>query len=210
MDETLIARETVSAAYAQRAHEYAALFGSRSALAPQDLDFVSSWARNLRGTIIDVGCGPGQWTHTLAELGMAAEGIDPVPEFVTIARQAFPRERFSLGHAEQIETGDATYGGVLAWYSLIHIEPAHLCDALTEFHRVLQPGGSLALGFFEGPRLERFAHAVAPAWFWPLDRMIAVVEAAGFSVTQSEVRSDPGTRRHGALTATRIERDPAN
>lgn len=96
------------------------------------------------------------------------------------------------GRAEHLDAEDASVGGVLAWYSLIHTDPAHVPGVLTEFARVLTPGGSLALGFFEGSEVAPFDHAVTTASFWPLDVLARLVEAAGFTVTGRHARTDPG------------------
>jgi SAM-dependent methyltransferase len=94
-------------------------------------------------------------------------------------------------------------GGILAWYSLIHTDPDRLDPLLAEFARAVRPGGGLAIGFFEGPALVPFDHAVTTAYFWPADLLSAHVERAGFTVTDTDVRTDPGTRRLGTILARR-------
>jgi hypothetical protein len=46
------------------------------------------------------------------------------------------------------------------------------CDpgSRREFSRVIKPGGTLLVGFFEGPAVDKFAHAVTPTYRWPVDR----------------------------------------
>lgn len=195
--------QRVRSAYGSRAREYAELFGAADRIAPEDRALVERWARGVDGGVLDVGCGPGQWTRLLGELGVAATGIDPVPEFIELARAAFPECRFQAGTAEATGFGDAEFGGVLAWYSLIHTEPDRVGDALAEFRRILAPEGQLALGFFEGPRLEAFDHAVVTAYFWPLERMIRELDAAGFDTSHTETRTGQGSRAHAAVTAVR-------
>ncbi|WP_367888724.1 class I SAM-dependent methyltransferase [Arthrobacter woluwensis] len=39
-------------------------------------------------------------------------------------------------------------GGVLAWFSLIHLDPVDVRAVLAEVHRVLAPGGRILIGFF--------------------------------------------------------------
>ncbi|WP_203434072.1 methyltransferase domain-containing protein [Jiangella asiatica] len=71
----------VREAYAARAAEYISLFGSIGAAAEHDREHILGWARGINGQIIDVGCGPGQWTNYLSKRGVDIDGVDPVPEF---------------------------------------------------------------------------------------------------------------------------------
>lgn len=95
-------------------------------------------------------------------------------------------------------------GGILAWYSLIHTEPEQIGDILTEFARCLRPEGSLMVGFFEGVTREPFDHAVTRVYRWPVQELTNRVEAAGFTVTDTQTRTDPGSRPHGAIVAQRL------
>ncbi len=197
------ALRAVATSYGARAQEYADRLGTVEAVAEADLTLVQGWARHVGGPIIDVGCGPGHWTHYVSGLGIDARGIDPVVELVDLARASHPAHDFRIGHAEDTGAGDGSIGGVLAWYSLIHAEPEWIGAALVEFRRILRPRGGLAVGFFEGPSLARFEHAIAPAWFWPMDLLVEEITAAGFTVTRTETRTDQGARRHGAILALR-------
>lgn len=193
----------VREAYAARASEYVSLFGSIDDAAKQDREYVLAWARDIERRIIDVGCGPGQWTNYLCANGVDVEGVDPVSEFVDVARQRYPDVDFRIGRADRLGVEDASLGGVLAWYSLIHIDPDQIGVVLTEFARCIGPGCGLAIGFFEGPELAAFDHAVTTAYFWPVDVLSSHVERAGFVITDAQTRTDPGMRAHGALIARR-------
>ncbi len=192
-------------AYGARSAEYIELFGGIDAAAEADRTAVLAWARGLAGPVVDVGCGPGQWTNFLSEHDLEIEGIDPTPEFVGAAQRRHPGVRFRIGQAEHLDVDDddESLGGILAWYSLIHIDPALINSALTEFARGLRPGGGLALGFFEGPELASFDHAVTTAYYWPLELLSARIEACGFTVTGADRRTAPHARTHGFITAIR-------
>jgi len=137
--------------------------------------------------------------------GLDVTGIDPAPAFVQHARRTHPGVRFEVGSAEHLPAADGSLGGVLAWYSLIHHEPDAIDQALREIARVLRPGGRLLVGFFEGPRVEPFEHAVVTAWRWPVDELAAKLAAGGFTLLESTTRTDPGSRPHAALA---VERRP--
>jgi SAM-dependent methyltransferase len=190
-------------AYAARAVEYTSRFGSIEDAAEQDRQFVRAWARGVNGRIIDVGCGPGQWTNYLDESGVDIEGVDPVPEFINDARQRYPGVGYRIGHAGRLGVDDASLGGILAWFSLIHEDPDHLGVLLEEFARCIRPGGGLAIGFFEGAELEAFDHAVTTAYFWPVAVLSDRAERAGFVIADVHIRTDPETRPQGAILAVR-------
>ncbi|MGP5197953.1 class I SAM-dependent DNA methyltransferase [Brachybacterium alimentarium] len=190
-------------AYAARAHEYAELLGSIEAMAPQDRRRIESWADGVDGPILDLGCGPGHWTAHLASRGHEVRGIDPVAEFVEISRRAHPGTDFRVGSFEDLHQQHGTWGGVLAWYSLIHCPPGDVPGVLAVVRDALRPAGQILLGFFDGDRQGSFDHAVAPAQLWPAAEMARLVEEAGFTVLDVETRQDPGARPHAALTAHR-------
>ncbi|MGW8566984.1 class I SAM-dependent methyltransferase [Isoptericola sp. NPDC055881] len=192
-----------SAAYAARAQEYTDLFGSMDAVHDDDRDLVARWAAGLAGRVVDAGCGPGQWTDFLARQGVDAEGVDLAEPFLDRARAAYPGVPFRRAALDDLGVPDGSLGGVLAWYSVIHTAPPRMDAVLAELARALAPGGGLLLGFFRGPRVEPFDHAVATAWFWPPDELARRLDRAGFDVVATASRTDPGVRPHGAVTARR-------
>jgi len=196
---------TVASAYGARSAEYTALFGDIEAAHPDDRALVEQWAAALDGPVLDVGCGPGQWSARLHALGVDITGIDLTPEFVRIARARHPQVDFRLGDVRRLDLPDAHLAGVLAWFSLIHLPPADAPVALAEIRRVLRPGGGLVLGFFDGPDLEPFPHAVTTAWFRSPTRLAADLERAGFQVVRSVQRQDPGARPCAVIVARAVE-----
>lgn len=194
---------TVRQAYSQRAAEYVAALGAMTAVHPLDELLVSRWARSVDGPVLDAGSGPGHWTDHLAAQGVDAEGVDQVPEFVASARAAHPSVPYRLGSMDALPHDDGSLAGVLAWYSLIHHEPAEIGAPLAEFARVLRPGGGLLIGFFEGAVVEPFDHAVVGAHRWSFDALGARVTAAGFEILEEHGRRTASHRPHGAIVAVR-------
>lgn len=201
--------DRVSAAYAKRAAEYIDALGFIEATAEEDRALIGAWAGDVPGPILDVGYGPGHWTAWLHKRGHDIEGVDPVAVFIDHATATYPAVPFHVGRAENLHVEDSSLGGILAWYSLIHTDPAGVSAVLGELARALTPRGSLALGFFNGPAVAAFDHAVTTAYFWPIDVLAQRVEEAGFIVTALHTRTDPGARPHGAIIAhrTRPARD---
>ncbi len=162
-----------------------------------------TWATGIKGAVLDAGCGPGQWTNFLNEAGIPVLGVDLVPEFIEHARVAYPGIPFRTGSLNALDVSTGTVGGVLAWYSLIHHEPDTIRTPLLEFHRVLSPGGALLIGFFDGHVLNKFDHAVVPAYRWPVSDLCDELVAAGFDVVETHARTTTGQRSHGAILARR-------
>ncbi|SJN09851.1 putative methyltransferase [Leucobacter sp. 7(1)] len=195
--------DPVSAAYEARAAEYIEVCGTIDRTASVDRDNILGWAQDLSGPILDVGCGPGQWTELLHTQGFDISGIDPVPGFLTDARRRYPGVRFSEGKATALPVSDGALGGVLSWFSLIHTDPGLLSLPLAEFARTLGPGAGLALGYFDGPHGVPFDHAVTTAFTWSADELSALVSDAGFQVVSIQSRAEPGSRPVGTLFATK-------
>lgn len=192
-------------AYSQRAVEYVNLFGSMASVHPSDRQLVDTWAGAVAGPVIDAGCGPGQWTNYLCQRGTKASGVDLSADLIAHARDQYPGVSFEVGDIDALGVGDGSLGGLLSWYSLIHHEPEAIQLPLTESARVLRPGGSILLGFFEGPAIEKFDHAVLDAYKWPATELSRELRAAGFDVLESHTRTGASQRPrpHGALLARR-------
>lgn len=195
------AESAVVSAYGSRAEEYTTLLGGIDDGGGQDARRIAEWASAVDGPILDLGCGPGRWTAHLAGLGHDVLGIDPTPEFIEIARRDHPGVRFAIGSVASPGIDDFTQGGVLVWYSLIHLDEVELHAALRSIRRMLRRGGRLLLGFFDGPDGAPFAHQVVTARTWSVEGMTGLLEDVGFTVVDSERRTDPGARPHAAVEA---------
>ncbi|MEV1142264.1 class I SAM-dependent methyltransferase [Micromonospora sp. NPDC049799] len=143
------------AAYDAVAEPYTELFGEELADNLWDGAFLDAYARIVRGPVLDVGCGPGRVTAYLDQRGLDVSGVDLSPGMVAAARRAYPELRFVEGSMTALDVPDASLGGVVAWYSVIHVPDDVLPAVLAEFHRVLVPGGHLALAFQVGDEPRR-------------------------------------------------------
>ena len=186
-------------AYSLRADEYSSLLGSMKSVHDSDRQLIDSWAAAVEVRVLDAGCGPGHWTNYLASRGLEVRGIDLVPGFIERARSSYPGVRFDVGSIDEIDEPDDSLGGILSWYSTIHHDPSRISEPLTEFARVLRPGGLLAIGYFEGAVREAFDHAITTAYRWPASELEQALEASGFEVLESHRRTRRTHRPHGAV-----------
>lgn len=99
------------------------------------------------GRLLDLGCGPGHVTAYLARHHRDVLGIDLSPEMVAIARRRHPELSFEVGSMLGLELDGGAVAGIVALYSVIHLDAAERAAALGEMARVLAPGGWLLLAF---------------------------------------------------------------
>ena len=153
MTEPGFLRDT-RASYDAVAADYAEWLRDELVAKPLDRAMLQGFAELVRaagaGPIADVGCGAGRVTAYLNGLGLPAFGIDLSPQMVAMARQSYPELRFEVGSMLTLDLPDGALGGVLAWYSTIHVPDERLPEAFGEFRRVLAPGGYALLGFQVG------------------------------------------------------------
>ncbi|GAB3490330.1 class I SAM-dependent methyltransferase [Amycolatopsis cihanbeyliensis] len=142
------------ASYDALAEDYAEWIRTELAAKPLDRAVLSGFAELVReadaGPVADIGCGPGRLTAHLDGLGVPVFGIDLSPRMIAVARRLYPALRFAEGSMIALDLEDGSLGGLLAWYSIIHVPRERLPEVLAEFHRVLAPGGYLQLGFQVG------------------------------------------------------------
>ncbi|MFJ8804404.1 class I SAM-dependent DNA methyltransferase [Streptomyces sp. NPDC102487] len=153
------------------------------------------------GPVGDLGCGPGHVTAYLAASGVPAFGIDLSPGMVEIARKKNPELRFEVGSMAALELPDAGLGGVVSWYSIVHMALEQLPTVFAEFFRVLTPGGHLLLAFKAGDRKSPLNHAyghdVSLTVYWQSpERVAELLEQAGFAVQARLIRA-PGEMDKG-------------
>lgn len=136
-------------------------------LLPRQRETLDSEARHLRravpgATLLDVGCGNGEFLDLAAKLGWKVEGIDFDPQAVEVARQ-----RGLVVHRGGINTLDdrAEYYDVITLSHVIE----HVHDPLGLLRgcfRLLKPSGRLWL---ETPNLESTGHTYYGCHWQDLD-----------------------------------------
>ncbi len=102
------------------------------------------------GIAVDLGCGPGQIAHYLHQRNIPVMGIDLSPKMIELARELTPGVAFRVGNILALDVPDNSWGGIAAFYSIVHIPRAQMVNALCECRRVLVPGGIILLAFHRG------------------------------------------------------------
>jgi ubiquinone/menaquinone biosynthesis C-methylase UbiE len=145
--------------------------------------------------ILDFGCGSGQTTRFLYNLGRRGiVGLDLSIKTIEIARSRYKDTSFEVDDILDSKFQDASADGVLAFYAIVHFTYREIEKALGEWRRLLKPGGKLLFCFHVGKKSVdqkdflgvRGANA---SWnFFDPDRVIALVSKAGFSLDEALIR----------------------
>jgi SAM-dependent methyltransferase len=105
------------------------------------------WAAERMGLredarVLDMGAGTGKLTRGLVALGLEAVAVDPGAAMLDELRKAVPAAEALRGRAEAIPLPDASVDGAFAGQAFHWFDRER---ALPELHRVVRPGGGLAL-----------------------------------------------------------------
>ena len=162
----------------------------------------------LEAQVLDAGCGTGRMITSLQEMTrdtgqrLLVQGCDLSGAMVGLAQAAFPHLRFMEAGLAELPYPEGQFHGVLAWYSIIHLNPLALVDVFAGFRRVLRPGGLLLLGFQAGvgSRLIRNAYGKdinLTAYLHDVEDVLSQLQRCGFT-ERATLRRAAGTfESHG-------------
>jgi trans-aconitate methyltransferase len=152
--------------------------------------------------ILDLGCGPGQLTNKMAEVGAEVTGLDASPTMIGQARQNYPRLRFVLQDAAAMEFPhefDAVFSNAaLHWMLDAHGVVKAIAKALRIGGRLMAEMG----GKGNIRNIERAMQAVLPryysdaiparrTYFPALGEYASLLEANGLEVRMAQLFDRP-------------------
>jgi ubiquinone/menaquinone biosynthesis C-methylase UbiE len=140
-------------------HKYDSVW---SPLTRQFIPYLLSDAQVAKGmSVLDVACGPGYVSAAAKQLGAVPTGIDFSKKMVAIAKQIFPKIRFTRGDARDLPFEDGSFDRALMNFGLLHVSrPEKAC---AEACRVLKRGGKFGFTLWAGPEQNPGAKVVNDA-----------------------------------------------
>jgi len=104
---------------------------------------------NCGKSILDIGCGPGQWSRLAAECGAkSVDGFDIQEKMVEAAKQTtsqFNNVNIKLGDVRSMPYDENTFDLALSIYITCSLPKDALVKHYQELYRVLAPGGKAIL-----------------------------------------------------------------
>lgn len=182
---------TIRSDYDLIAHEYAVRIGPELERKPFDREILSRFAASVdgRGTVCEMGCGPGHVARFLHDLGLQVFGLDLSPQMLAEARNQNPDIDFREGNMLALALPESSLAGVVSFYSIVNFPLEALPAVFDGMHRVLQPGGLLLLAFHTGNEVlrpgEEFGLPISMEFFHhPALRIQHLLREAGFEIDE--------------------------
>jgi SAM-dependent methyltransferase len=199
----------------------------------REIEDVTTYVESLgvkldHGRALDFGCGPGRLTQALADRFEAVWGVDIAPSMIEQAKRhdRHPGKcHYCVNERPDLKMFDGeSFGFIYSMIVLQHIEPRYQRAYISEFVRVLAPGGVLVFQLPSEPiprrsafwgRLKPVIKSITPGpllsayrrvrwgrgtntemWGTPKEDVIALLEEEGATIL--DVRVDTSAGEHWA------------
>ncbi len=157
----------------------------------------SKFIELTKGSILDVGSGPGRDGLVLQKAGLDVTCLDASDEMIKMSKEKGLKS--VLGDFNNLPFEADNFGGVWAYTSLLHTPKSEVSKPLSEIYRVLKTGGIFGLGLIEGDtELYRESSGVGrPRWFsfYEKDEVEKLLHTNGFEILYFE-EFKPGTKNY--------------
>lgn len=190
--------EELQSSYDRVAENYARQFRGEMDRKPFDRKMLEWLAEKIggAGVICDMGCGPGQIARYLHSRGVKVCGVDLSQAMVAQAQELNPAIPFQRGDMLNLSNvADNSYGGIAAFYSIVHLPRQKVVQALQELKRVLRPQGVLLLAFHIGQEIKHLDEFLDKEvsldfFFFETEEVKNYLRTAGFEL-EEVIERDP-------------------
>ncbi|MFH0828863.1 MAG: class I SAM-dependent methyltransferase [Candidatus Kerfeldbacteria bacterium] len=144
--------------------------------------------------ILELGCGPGVEVKKLRNRGYNVHGLDISERILSVARRLNPDSPFTRGDMRKLSFEDASFDGVFAKASLLHIEKGDAPKVLSEAERILVPKGLFHVAVKKKTPRQQDGFITENDYgypysryfsFWTSPQLRKVLEKAGFDIVHA-------------------------
>lgn len=145
------------------------------------------------GTVLDLGCGPGNSSAMMQTAGLNVHASDCSQKMVDIAKNKFNVDAIKAEFKELSEIN--LYDGVWANFSLLHAPRSEMLSNLKKINRSLKKKGYLHIGLKIGTGEKRDALGRQYTYYQPKE-LKSLLVSAGFTINTTRLDMD------GAISMT--------
>jgi ubiquinone/menaquinone biosynthesis C-methylase UbiE len=188
-------QKQINDAYNRAAGKYAEQYYNELDYKPLDRQLLDRFCSltGEKGTVCDMGCGPGEVADYLHKKGLKVEGIDISEEMINEAGKLNKKIDFKVDNMLCLNINDNYYTGICSFYAIVNFRYNDIKNIINEYYRVLKDKGILLLAFHSGRGellAEDFFETGKPLLFYFLneDKIINILKDTGFNITDALVR----------------------
>ena len=97
--------------------------------------------KTTKGKILDIGCGVGDFLHTMEQQGWDCTGVEPSENAKAIARKRIKAQLLSSEEQENLPEG--SFDVITMWHVLEHVDA--LRWQIQQLYRLCKPGGRIVI-----------------------------------------------------------------
>ncbi len=105
------------------------------------------------GSLLDLGCGPGQDTRYLRRQGFHVYGVDLTWSFLRVAKRCAPRLSLIQADMRYLPFSQQVFDGIWAAASVIHLSKTQARTLFNTLFTLIKPGGWLAITVMYGKKV---------------------------------------------------------
>ncbi len=108
-----------------------------------EMEFLPEFSEHIPsdGRVLDLGCGAGYpFTKYLSER-FEVTGVDISPKQIESARKNVPNATFLCKDMTQLDFSEASFDGILGYYSIIHVPRDEHLGLFSSMFHILRPKG---------------------------------------------------------------------
>ena len=149
---------TIREVYDTVAKEWTNAFANEHDNKPKDIELLHRFAKEVgdKTPIWDFGCGPGNTTKYLSDLGVIISGLDLSEKIIEQAKTVYPEINFQRGNFLSLDFKSDSIAGIVAFYAVVHFTKKQIKKAFQEIFRVLKPGGLFLFTYHVGDKTIHF------------------------------------------------------
>jgi ubiquinone/menaquinone biosynthesis C-methylase UbiE len=131
--------------YSRRAEEYENIYHRDDPIRQDEQNQIKNELKRLFAgkSVLEIACGTGYWTESIAEVSRKITGIDVSREVLEIAKSKNIPAKFMLGDAFNLEKIEGNFNAGCANFWFSHIEKDKIDQFLNGFHKRIGKNSSV-------------------------------------------------------------------